>query len=397
MEAISGEMRIQMIAPTPFFADRGCHVRILEEARILKKLGNELKICTYHNGRNLEALDIIRIPNIPWYKKLEAGPSYHMLYLDFFLALLSFKVGLSFKPDLIHAHLQEGVFAGKLISKFKKIPLVLDAQGSLTGEMVDHGFLDESGLRHSFFHKFERYLNNATDAVLCSSMNTLKVFREEFKVSPEKLHHIPDGVDTKIFNPQLDVSDLRGELKLEGKRVVLYAGLLTEYQGINYLLEAIPLVIEDFEDAHFLIIGYPRIEYYKKIAKKLKVLEHTTFLGRIEYAELPRYLCLGELAISPKIPKNESNAKLLNYMASGLPTVVFEHPVNRELLEDLGIYAKLRDSYSLASCIKKILKDEKLSKKLSKKVRERAVGKYSWKSIGEKLIEIYIKVLKRGE
>lgn len=45
--------RVLMIAPTSFFADYGCHVRILEEARILKKLGCRVTICTYHNGRNL--------------------------------------------------------------------------------------------------------------------------------------------------------------------------------------------------------------------------------------------------------------------------------------------------------------------------------------------------------
>jgi len=71
-----------MIAPTPFFADRGCHVRIYEEARILQSLGNKVIIYTYHNGRNISGIKIKRIMNIPWYKKLEAGPSYHMFYLD---------------------------------------------------------------------------------------------------------------------------------------------------------------------------------------------------------------------------------------------------------------------------------------------------------------------------
>ena len=39
-----------MVAPTSFFADYGCHVRILEEAQILQKLGHSVTIATYHNG-----------------------------------------------------------------------------------------------------------------------------------------------------------------------------------------------------------------------------------------------------------------------------------------------------------------------------------------------------------
>ena len=71
-------MRILIIAPTPFFADRGCHVRILEEARALMALGRQVTICTYHNGRDINGIDARRIVKIPWYSKLSAGPSFHM-------------------------------------------------------------------------------------------------------------------------------------------------------------------------------------------------------------------------------------------------------------------------------------------------------------------------------
>ena len=48
-------LRIVMIAPTPFFADRGCHIRILGEAKALIDLGHELILCTYFLGRDIEA------------------------------------------------------------------------------------------------------------------------------------------------------------------------------------------------------------------------------------------------------------------------------------------------------------------------------------------------------
>ncbi|MBP1729182.1 MAG: glycosyltransferase, YqgM-like family, partial [Deltaproteobacteria bacterium] len=78
-------LRILMLAPTPFFADRGCHVRILEEARILAALGQRVEIVTYHIGRDLPGIITRRIPAIPWYRKLEAGPSWHKPYLDILL------------------------------------------------------------------------------------------------------------------------------------------------------------------------------------------------------------------------------------------------------------------------------------------------------------------------
>ena len=109
-----------MIAPTPFFADRGCHVRIYEETRALQKLGCEVTICTYHNGKDIHGLDIRRIINIPWYKKLEAGPSFHMVYLDLLLFLKSLTTALKIKPDIIHGHLHEGAFIGFIVAKIMR-------------------------------------------------------------------------------------------------------------------------------------------------------------------------------------------------------------------------------------------------------------------------------------
>ncbi len=69
------KLKVLMIAPTPFFADRGCHVKILEEVRALSRRNIDVKVVTYHIGRNIEGVDIQRIVKVPWYKKLEAGPS----------------------------------------------------------------------------------------------------------------------------------------------------------------------------------------------------------------------------------------------------------------------------------------------------------------------------------
>ena len=75
-------MRILTIAPTPYFSDRGCHVRIYEEARALVKGGHEVTICTYHLGSDIGGIPTLRIPPIPWYKKRSAGPSWHKPFLD---------------------------------------------------------------------------------------------------------------------------------------------------------------------------------------------------------------------------------------------------------------------------------------------------------------------------
>jgi len=135
-----------MIAPTPFFADRGCHVKILEELKSLTKRGIKVILVTYHIGRNIPGFEIKRIINVPWYKKLDAGPSIHKYYLDILLCFKALATAIRFKPDIIHAHLHEGVFVGKFVQFFIRKPLVADYQGSMTAEMLDHEFLKKESL-----------------------------------------------------------------------------------------------------------------------------------------------------------------------------------------------------------------------------------------------------------
>jgi len=116
-------MKILVIAPTPFFADRGTHIRILEEALALEKLGYEIQIATYHVGRNIleevkTSIDVRRIHRwLFWYRKLEAGPDWQKIILDLMLIRKVFSLARKYKPDIIHGHIHEGVIIGWLVQK----------------------------------------------------------------------------------------------------------------------------------------------------------------------------------------------------------------------------------------------------------------------------------------
>src|SRR5215216_2153792 len=66
---------ILMIAPTSFFADYGCHIRIWQEAKALQALGHRVVISTYHNGDDMPDLEIRRSWGVPWIKRAMVGSS----------------------------------------------------------------------------------------------------------------------------------------------------------------------------------------------------------------------------------------------------------------------------------------------------------------------------------
>jgi len=385
--------RVLFLAPTSFFADYGCHVRILEQALILRKMGHESTICTYHNGEDVEGLDIRRTVSIPWRQNYEVGSSRHKVAFDILLFFKSLEVALQKRPDIIHAHLHEGALIGYPLSLLCRAPLVFDFQGSLTSEMIDHHFLKPDGPFHDFMRRLEQIINRPPEAIITSSQHAMNLLCNEFGCDRERIHIITDCVNAEFFKPHYDETE-RSALKAQwgipqDRKVVVYLGLLAEYQGIGLLLEGIAALRDRLLDTHFLIMGFPGVDYYRLRAQQLGIEDRVTFTGKISYFEAPHYLSLGDVAVAPKISATEGSGKLLNYMAMGLPTVVFDTPVSREYLGDLGVYAERGNPVALAEAIISLLKDRERALELGRSLRERAVNCYSWEQAGRKIVGIY--------
>ncbi|MBI4497575.1 MAG: glycosyltransferase family 4 protein [Chloroflexi bacterium] len=399
MPAPKGKYRILKIAPTSFFADYGCHVRIYEETRILQKLGNRVTICTYHTGRDLDGVDIRRALNTPWRKTVQVGSSFHKLYYDVLLSARAAEVAARIRPDLIHAHLHEGALIGWPISRALRVPLVFDFQGSLTSEMVDHNFLRRTSRLYTPLRRLETVINRMADVVITSSRNAADVLVGEFGYPASRVFTIPDSVDADLFRPRAEflteeaVAAERAALGIPpGRTVVVYLGLLAAYQGTPHLLQAAQRLVAKGLPVHFLIMGYPGEEAYRDLARQMGLDGYVTFTGRVPYERAPTLLAVGDVAVSPKISETEGNGKLLNYMAAGLPTVTFATPVAYELLEDLGVYARTGDVADLARCLEELVCDAPRAARLGQRLRERAITHFSWDRRGLDLLDIYASV-----
>lgn len=385
-------LRVLMIAPTPYFADRGCHVRIYEEARALVKLGHEVCIVTYHLGRDMPGVRVVRIPHVPWYSKLEAGPSWHKPYLDILLLWKSLAEVRSFRPHLIHAHLHEGALIGSVLKSLLHIPLLFDYQGSLSGESLNHGFFRDTSPLMKIFKALEGFIDRRADRIITSSDRGRQELVGEWCIAPEKVTNLIDGVDTEIFRPH-SRSEARRELGIsEDVKLVLYLGLFNRYQGVDLLLDVISLVKAKAPDIHFLLMGFPDEDYMRKAAK-MGIDDVITFTGRVPYDRAPFLLGAGDLAVSPKLAQTEANGKLFNYMACGLPTVVFDNQINREILGDDGIYVEHGNGSSLADTIVSTVHNGDLLVSLSGRLRERAVEMHSWDARSRLLVSVYRKLL----
>ena len=395
-------LRILAIAPTSFFADYGCHVRILEQMRLLQRCGHRVHICTYHSGGDLPGLAIQRTWPLPWRRGLEIGSSLHRIPYDLLLGPLALRQALRLRPHLIHAYLHEGTLLAFPTSRLLKIPILFDFQGSLTGEMIDHGFLSPGGWLYHSLRWAERNVNHWPAAITVSSRHTANFLQSDSGIAPSCIRVVCDGVDGTVFRPGLlSCGERKALLERLGipphRRIVVYLGLLAEYQGISTLLEAVAYLRMRRPDVHFLIMGFPRVDEYRRLAYRLGAADAVTFPGRIAYDQAPCCLALGEMAVAPKLSATEGSGKLPNYMAMALPTVAFDTPVSREYLGPAGCYAPPGDARALAQQIEALLANPEEARARGLQLRERALRFYSWEMVQEQLGAAYSQVLTRGE
>jgi glycosyltransferase involved in cell wall biosynthesis len=281
--------------------------------------------------------------------------------------------------------------------------MVFDFQGSLTGEMIDHHFVKQGSAFYRGLLRLETWLDRSSPMIVTSSAPAAQLLWDNFGCRSEQVQVLPDCVNADVFRPAAsydpsELAALRQHLGIPpDRRLVVYLGLLAEYQGTGLLLEALQRLVQERLDAHLLLMGYPNVELYRARAQMLGVSEFVTFTGRVPYEEAPKHLALGDVATAPKLSLTEGAGKLLNYMAVGLPTVAFDTPVARQYLGADGLFAERGSVASLTDQLRAALFPSadaaRRYRQIGWQLRQRAIQHFGWEPAGRQIVDIYRELL----
>ncbi len=389
------KLKVLVVAPTPFFADRGTHIRILEEALALEALGHEVTIATYHIGHDIpetlhSKIDVRRIRRLLfWYHKLEAGPDWQKIILDLLLIKKTLFLARTKRPDIIHGHLHEGVLIGWIVQKllfWRRIKLVGDFHGSLVKEMVSHQYLGQ-GLLRGVFQRVEDAIDTLGDAAVTSSWeNTEEISRIRKGQTTETLL---DGVRLEMFEGLSPASVLRERYRIPGDAcVIAYTGAFIPNKGVQFFLDAVAIVAERAPNTHFILAGFP-VDKIERYLSRPVFQERVTVISPLPYFSLPEILRMADIGVDPKEAEvRQASGKLLQYMGAGLPIACFDTKNNREYLAEGGSYAPEVSAAGLAEAILRLVANPVLREQQGQLNRNRA-ERFSWKEPARLLENIY--------
>jgi len=302
------------------------------------------------------------------------------------------------KPDLFYQRFDGTLFLSPslIFSKLFNIPLVMEVNGDMLDEI---SMRSEPQVYIKIIKLCEKsYYSNASRIIAVTEGIKQEIIRK-YCIPEEKIEVIGNGVNTEIFRPLNKNSNLKKKYGLDEKSVVAFVGILVEWQGLKYLVEAAPAVLKEKPETIFLIIGDGPLknDLIHKV-KDLKIDEKFIFTGFVSHDEVPLYINASDVCVVPKIPLKSgySPLKLYEYMACE-KAVIASDVGGFEILKQkkAGILVEPQNIQKLSEAILKILKDETLKNEMGKRGLKEVLMHYSWESVAQKTEELFIEVLQK--
>jgi glycosyltransferase involved in cell wall biosynthesis len=390
-------MKILMIAPEPFFTPRGTPFSEYYRIKCLLELGHSVDLVTYPIGEDvdLKGLRIIRAPRIPGIKSIKIGPSMAKIPLDASLFYAAWRQLERAEYDALHSHEEAGIMCVQFAQMYG-LPHIYDMHSSLPDQLKNFRFT-ENKLITGAFDWIEKTVLTTADGVIaiCPSLVD-KALEIEPRAYVELIENTAEShaVDDVSEN---EIEALRAKLGLHGKKIVLYIGTFETYQGLEILLESGKDVFEGREDTVFLLVGgrEEQVESIKELASDIGIIDNCRFTGMVPHDQVPAYLKLSDLLVSPRRYGTNTPLKIYSYLRSGRPIVATNLYTHTQVLnEDVS---ELVDptAEAFAKGINKILNAPEYGKQIADAAYQLAERKYSYDQYVSKTERLYNTVMEQ--
>jgi glycosyltransferase involved in cell wall biosynthesis len=266
--------------------------------------------------------------------------------------------------SILHCHLSDAEFTGILAGRLAGVPSILDTVH--TPRLIPERYARD--VRTILRKLLVPAMLNRADWIIAVSNETGKALGA-LGVDPARIRVVENGIDVEAFGKTPDPR-LRDELGIApGDATLATIARLTMQKGHEFLIAAMPSILERRPDARLLLLGEGELrETLETQARSLGVSGRVSFLG--VRSDIPDVLALTDVFVLPSLWEGTSLA-LLEAMAAGKPIVATDIDGNRPLLKDRRdcLLVPPGDPAPLADAIVTMLDDRVLTCQLGETAR----------------------------
>jgi glycosyltransferase involved in cell wall biosynthesis len=280
--------------------------------------------------------------------------------------------------DLIHVHwpMPHAIF-GYLAKKIQRIPFIstfYTAEIVLTSKIKPLKILLKKLLRHSA-------------KIIAISSYTRSELQ---KITGLDSSVIPYGSSL----PPVEIN--RSTKKSSDKWRLLFVGRLIERKGLNYLLQAIPLLLNDYEIELHIVGSGNQLNHLRDLACKLGMADRVIFEGRVASSRLKELYEDCDIFVLPSIVDSREETEglgvvLLEALSYRMPVVASDVGGIPDVIKDgeTGYLAKQKDPQSLADKIMTVMENHEESLKMSEEGLKYSKNYFNWDRIAKEIKAVY--------
>ncbi|MBA7656753.1 D-inositol-3-phosphate glycosyltransferase [subsurface metagenome] len=306
-----------------------------------------------------------------------------------FIVVLVAMMRRKVSPDVVY--MRHDLFnGGYSLARLFRVPVVKEVNGILVDEMraKNEG---SSALLWAISH-IERFSLPRGSKIIAVTSKLKEVLHDNYNVPEDKIVVIQNGANTDLFKP-MDEAEARRKLNLnQGNDYICFVGSLVKWQGIEYLIKSMPLILERCPDIRLLIVGDGIMKNELiELAKQIGLSDKIIFTGKVPYHKVPLYINASDVCVLPKTPLKSGYSPLIlyEYMACAKP-VVATRTSGLEILEEYnaGLLFHPMDTQELADAVTTLLKNGELKRRLGKNGRKYVVENQSWASVAQRIADV---------
>jgi len=363
--------------------------------QIIKHLRNEYKFCILGPISENFAKEVffhnksIQIIQLPQFSKFNLLAIFHLV-----------KIFKGLDLDLIHSHDPRGRLLAHPAARLLKIKAIHTFHMSPL-------FYSLNSLQMIFYKNVERIWNNqiSTKSIFVSK-NVEKMYEDLGLIKASKGVTIYNGIDLSVFKPFLRNKDkirksVRAALNISSSFILAcIVGRLEKQKGIDYLIEAANIIINDSKDSNimnirFIIVGDGSLKNeLENLTKEKEIQKYFYFIGYKSLNEVYKIMVSSDIFILPSRYECFPYT-ILEAMAIGLPCIVSNVGGNSELVDNgvTGYVVPTGDIQVLAKAVVDLAKNKRLRMKFGENARIK-INVFSIESMIKKTAEVYNYLLK---